>query len=312
MRRLAGSALGVLAVAGMLASPATGEADSDLGPGTTGGSVPRIVSVTPMKPISFAAAKRRQAAAKRTGRRPRGPVLATTRGLSRVAGLVPDGRGRTPSAEAQDVPIDAHKPTGAGAKLFGFEGTYDGKKWPIHNWVNYVDSLAIPQLGGAFRQPAVGEVGPGGVTLAGCGPIRLNAMYCPSVNAVGWSSDFGHLFFDGYGDTAFAVYMAHEYGHGAQQWFGIRGGWMNYTLYSEGFADCMAGGWLYWMYAKGYTDSVGRGDLTEIVDGLVRGSDSVTDLNGHGDARWRVALATYGWTYGMQGCRDWGRYVAAK
>ena len=46
-------------------------------------------------------------------------------------------------------------------------------------------------------------------------------MYCPGPNAVGWSTDFGHLFFDNYGDAAFAAYMAHEYGHGAQQWFGF-------------------------------------------------------------------------------------------
>src|SRR4051812_3708657 len=112
MRRLTAHAL-VVAAAGMLALPASGVADSDLGPGTKGGHVPRVISLTPMKPISFAAAKRRQAAAKRTGRRPRGPVLATTRGLSKVAPLVPDGRGRTPSGEAQDVPIDTVKPTGA-------------------------------------------------------------------------------------------------------------------------------------------------------------------------------------------------------
>lgn len=311
MGNLARPALAAVA-AMMLVLPATAAAESDLGGGTTGGKVPRIISSTPLKPVSFAEAKRRQAKAKRTGRRPRGPVLATTRGLTKVKALAPDGRGRTPSAEAQDVPIENSKPKDEGGKLFGYEGTYDGKKWPILNWVNYVYSRTIPALGGRFRQPAVGEVGPGGTTLAGCGPITMNAMYCGSLNAVGWSSDFGHFFFDGYGDTAFATYMAHEYGHGAQQWLGINGGWMSYTLYSEGFADCMAGGWLYWMYAHGYTDTVGRGDLTEIVDGLVRGADAATDLGGHGDARWRVGMATYGWTYGQQGCRDWGRYVASR
>ena len=68
----------------------------------------------------------------------------------------------------------------------------------------------------------------------------------------------------------------------------------------------MAGGWLYWMHAHGYTDSVGRGDTVEIVDGLVRGSDPSTQLGGHGDSSWRVGMASYGWNYGMQGCRNWG------
>jgi hypothetical protein len=295
---------------GALAVPGTAAGQDDLGPGTKDGkSVPRIISTTPMKPMSFAAAKRLRARAKRAGKRPRGPILATTRGLTKVPPLTPDTRARNPSAEAEDVPIDGRKPSGDG-KLFGYEGTYDGKKWPILNWVNYVFSQSVPALGGTFRQPAVGEVPPGGVTLAGCGPITMNAMYCPRLNAVGWSSDFGQLLFNRHGDTAFATYMAHEYGHGAQAWMNLYGGWMNYTLYAEGFADCMAGGWLYQMYARGYTDTVGRGDLVEIVDALVLGSDPASELGNHGDARWRVGMATYGWTYGMQGCRDWGRYVA--
>lgn len=299
-------------IAGMLVVPTAALAEGDLGAGTKNGKVPRIISSTPMKPVSFAEAKRRQAAAKRKGKRPRGPILASTKGLTKAPKLSPDARNRTPSAEAQEVPITNEKPTGADGKLFGFEGTYDAKKWPILNWVNYVYYAVIPRLGGNFRQPAVAEVPSGGVTPAGCGPITFNAMYCGGVNSVGWSTDFGHFFFDNYGDTAFATYMAHEYGHGAQQWFGLRGGWMQYTLYSEGFADCMAGGWLYWMYAHGYTDTIGRGDLTEIVDGLARGADASTTLGGHGDAQWRVGMASYGWTYGMQGCRDWGRYVASR
>ena len=297
------------ASAALVALPASALADSDVGEGTTNGKLPRIISQAPMKPLAFGDARRAQARAKRTGHFPRGPLLATQRHLTKSRALQPDDRRRTPSPDAQAVPIEPGKPTGANGKLFGFAGTYDGKKWGILNWVNYVYSLTIPQLGGAFRQPAVAEVPPGGTTPAGCGPISNNATYCFGPNAVGWSTDFGHMFFDGYGDAAFAAYMAHEYGHGAQNWFGFFKGWFRYTLYSEGFADCMAGGWLYWMHAHGYTDSVGRGDTQEIVDGLVRGSDTTRDLGGHGDAQWRVGMASYGWNYGMQGCRNWGRYV---
>jgi hypothetical protein len=299
----------LVASAALVALPASALADSDVGEGTTNGKLPRIISQAPMKPLAFGDARRAQARAKRTGHFPRGPLLATQRHLTKSRALQPDDRRRTPSPDAQAVPIEPGKPTGANGKLFGFAGTYDGKKWGILNWVNYVYSLTIPQLGGAFRQPAVAEVPPGGTTPAGCGPISNNATYCFGPNAVGWSTDFGHMFFDGYGDAAFAAYMAHEYGHGAQNWFGFFKGWFRYTLYSEGFADCMAGGWLYWMHAHGYTDSVGRGDTQEIVDGLVRGSDTTRDLGGHGDAQWRVGMASYGWNYGMQGCRNWGRYV---
>src|SRR3954467_15645036 len=133
MRRLTTPMLMAIA-AGVLMLPATASAEGDLGVGTTGGTVPRIISHTPLKPISFAEAKRRQAVAKRKGKRPRGPILASTKGLAKAPSLTPDARNRTPSAEAQEVPITAGKPNGAGGKLFGFAGTYDAKKWPILNW----------------------------------------------------------------------------------------------------------------------------------------------------------------------------------
>ena len=111
-----------------------------------------------MKPLCVRRREAGQARAKRTGHFPRGPLLATQRHLTKSRALQPDDRRRTPSPDAQAVPIEPGKPTGANGKLFGFAGTYDGKKWGILNWVNYVYSLTIPQLGGAFRQPAVAEV----------------------------------------------------------------------------------------------------------------------------------------------------------
>lgn len=294
----------------LAAWPAAASAQSDLGPGTESGRVPRIVSQAPLKPLTLEQARRRQAEARRTGRRPRGPVLASRRGLTRMGPV--DRRRRVPSPDAQPAPIVPGRPRGSDGRLFGFQGTYDGKKWGIVNWVNYVYSLEVPQLGGTYRQPSVAEVPPGGTTPAGCGPIVNNAFYCGGLNAIGWSTDFGSFYFNTHGDAGFATYIAHEYGHGAQQWFGFDRGWFRYRLYAEGFADCMAGGWLYWMSTRGHTDNVGRGDTTEIITALAGGSAQSTSLDNHGDARWRAALAAYGWNYGMQGCRDWGRYVNSR
>jgi len=300
----------VVAAVLLAMSPAAASAQSDLGPGTQSGKLPRIISQAPLKPLTLKQARRRQAEARRTGRRPRGPLLAHRRGLTRVVPVT--SRRRVPSPDAQPAPIVPGRPTGTDGKLFGFQGTYEAKKWGIVNWVNYVYSVMVPQLGGRYVQPSVAEVPSGGTTPAGCGPIVNNAAYCFDLNAIGWSTDFGSFFFDNHGDAGFATYIAHEYGHGAQRWFGFDRGWFRYTLFAEGFADCMAGGWLYWMSARGYTDTVGRGDTTEIITALTAGSDASTTLDGHGDARWRSALAAYGWNYGMQGCRDWGRYVNSR
>ena len=61
--------------------------------------------------------------------------------------------------------------------------------------------------------------------------------------------------------------LAHEYGHGAMSWLGFagRGNFRN-QIYREGFADCMAGAWLYWMSYYRYTDNIGVGDRNELYN----------------------------------------------
>ena len=118
--------------------------------------------------------------------------------------------------------------------------------------------------------------------------------------------------FNTHGDAAFAGVIAHEYGHGVMHWSGFAGrGQFRYQLMREGFADCMAGAWVSYMYNSGHTDGIGRGDGIEVVDSLAAVGAASTRWDNHGDARWRSSAATYGWNVGFRGCLAWGRQIAA-
>jgi hypothetical protein len=281
---------------------------SDIGGLGKPGTTIQVITHGAKKALPFAKAKRLQRRARRHGY-PQGPKVKSTRGLTHIDPVLVDDRRRAATPGSEQLELKPGEPPPAPGKLFGNTGTYDGKKWGIVAWVNYVYSVVIPQLGGSFTQPLVYEVPESGTV--GCGAITNNAVYCFGINRVGWSVDFGRGYFDQVGDGGFATLLAHEYGHGAQNWFGFSRGNFTYTLYREGFADCMAGGWMYWMYAHGYTDALGKGDISELIDTLVKISSPTTTLDNHGDYHWRLAAASYGWNYGMQGCRNWGRQLDA-
>ena len=141
-------------------------------------------------------------------------------------------------------------------------------------------------------------------------------MFCwgTNQNTVAWSSPWMRDIFNNFGDGAFASVMAHEYGHGAMSWLGFTGkGSFRYQIYREGFADCMAGAWLYWMSYYRYTDNIGVGDRNELHNLMFNlgSSNASTTLNNHGDAAWRTSLSTYGFNNGFNGCINWGRQLAA-
>ena len=130
-------------------------------------------------------------------------------------------------------------------------------------------------------------------------------MFCwgPNLNTVAWSSPWMRNVFDQFGDAAFASVMAHEYGHGAMSWLGFTGkGNFRYQIYREGFADCMAGAWLYWMSYYRYTDNIGVGDRSELYNLMFNlgSSNAQTTRDNHGDAAWRTSLSTYGFNNGFQ------------
>ena len=266
----------------------------------------RIENSSIAKPLSPEKTFRLQQRIDRTGKFPAGPRLKSNRGLERV----PRQRLTAPGNAAQSEQIAVPAALPPAGKLFGFQGTYATKRDPLIQWVSYVYSRAMGELGASFRQPLFYEVGHGGSTPNGCGAV-YNGMYCGSVNTIGMSSLYAQNSFNNLGDAAFAGLLAHEYGHAAQQWLRINGGNMRYLHYSEGFADCMAGGWLNTMYRWGYGDRIGRGDWQEYLDVLTNLSDTTTTRDNHGRPEWRHAIATYGWNYGMRGCTQWARQMAA-
>lgn len=264
----------------------------------------------PGKPLAIAQGVKLQRKARQTGHYPTPPSLAVS--IKRLA-PAPKSFGGTPTQGAP-VEVNAAKPQHRLGKLFGFQGVYDTKHIPLVQWVNYVYSVVVPTLGGHFVQPAIYEMTPpNGVTPNGCGSTLNNALFCWNLNTMAYDTNWMRGIFDNLGDAAFASVVAHEYGHGTMAWLGLAGkGYFNYTLYSEGFADCNSGAWMFWMYYNHYTDSVGQGDTAELVNVWRALADQTTDLNNHGNANWRVAAVTYGWNNGFRGCANWGRELASR
>lgn len=282
--------------------------------------VGRVIGA-PAHLLSVRAGARARKAIAASGRIPAAPRLASTTGLSRAADPGPASDAATAPAvdttAGTELRLTGARPTLRQARLFGYTGTYDQKRFILANWVNYVYRVASPSFGATFRQPVVREVADGTVVSTPCGAkaIRWNAEYCggPAVATptMTWTVPFLRYYFDRFGDGGAAAILAHEYGHGAMHNLGLTGrGLFRYTLYSEGFADCMAGAWMYWMYANHYTDGLGQGDGNEMIGTMRDIADGVTSLAGHGDAGWRQALTMYGWNNGFVGCANWGRQIA--
>lgn len=300
-----------VALAAALAAPVAAQAANPLHDHHAAkGAVPKVIVKGSKRPLSLKQAKEAQDRAARTGKFPPAPRLATNRGLRRTDSREISTRIRR-NVAATEIPVVNSEPTTIDPKLFGFQGTYDAKRWSLLNWVNYTYSSV---LGRTFRQPTVYELSGPGTTPDGCGTVS-NAMFCwGNMNTVAWSAPFMRNVFNQFGDAAFASVLAHEYGHGAMSWLGFAGkGSFRYQIYREGFADCMAGAWLYWMSYYRYTDNVGAGDRNELYNLMFNlgSSNASTTYDNHGDAAWRTSLSTYGFNNGFNGCINWGRQLAA-
>lgn len=195
-----------------------------------------------------------------------------------------------------------------GERMFGNESPYAYKRDPILKAIQTYNMLNVPRNGGTYVAPRLYEVQHGG-SLPGCNTAIYNGVYCGAVNSIGWSMGWTADAFRLSGDMRWATLIAHEYGHASQGFLRISGGWMNYTLYREALADCMAGGFLYYAHANRLTDSVGRGDYNEFRDAFAALASPTTQLNNHGTFEWRYALATYGWNTGFDGCTRWARSI---
>jgi hypothetical protein len=231
-----------------------------------------------------------------------------TRRFPAAPRLVNVGRARLVRARQARVtpPVPA---AGPGARMFGSESAYAYKRDAILGSIQNFNATNVPRHGGRYVPPALYELADG-AQLYGCnGSGVYNGAYCPWANTLGWSMTWTQNAFARSGDMKWATLIAHEYGHAAQNFLNIRGGWMQYTQYSEGFADCMAGAFFLWAYNGRITDTVGRGDGNEFRDAFVALQSNVTTLNTHGTFDWRYALALYGWNTGFDGCVNWARSI---
>jgi hypothetical protein len=255
----------------------------------------------------------------RTGVYPAPPALGS---LPRTTGLGDAVMGRRVKSKVKGkhvrrIRIPAGLPAAgkphARAALFGSNGDFDGKKLTIMRYIAYYYSYMVPRAGGRYVAPSMYEItGPTGHLPSCAGPLN-NGQFCWNSNTMGWNRAWS-LGQWAVGDNAWATPMAHEFGHGAQNWlgFGFRGQFQ-YELYREGFADCMAGAWYQWMVASRYADNVGIGDGAEFQSFFRNWSDRTTaaDHSGHGDYSFRYGAAIYGYNTGFAGCQRWGGSIAA-
>lgn len=252
------------------------------------------------KRLSLRAATRLRVKIRRTHRFPAPPRLKVARRqLERLSAH----RGAAEPAAYEEPTV-----VGERERLFGTESSYWSKRDPVLNAIQSFNAVHVPRNGGRYVAPSLYEVQHGG-RLPGCSTAIYNGVYCPGVNSIGWSMSWTAEAFRASGDMKWATLLAHEYGHAAQRFLSISGGWMSYTLYSEGFADCMAGAFLYNAHYHRQTDSVGRGDYNEFRDAFASLASPSTQLNNHGTFQWRYALATYGWNAGFDGCTRWARSI---
>jgi predicted metalloprotease len=123
--------------------------------------------------------------------------------------------------------------------------------------------------------PAVGHVWvvPGGSVATGCGVSAGNdaAFYCAPDDTIYIGQAFAGALYDGVlaglpgqragfghaaGAFALAYVVAHEYAHNVQQEDGVLAGHRS-ALPTELDADCLAGTWARWDYARGGLDDAG-------------------------------------------------------
>jgi hypothetical protein len=200
----------------------------------------------------------------------------------------------------------------AKASLFGYHGNFYEKRNSILNTAHRFYEIFVPSSGGTYYAPALAEVYEG-ASGAPCNGTIDNMSYCPAGNYVAWAFPFYGKLWDEIGDNAWAVALAHEYGHGSQWWLNYQmGGYFQYVVYREAFADCMAGAYSYWMYYQGNYDGVGSGDGQEFHDLFVRIGAAETTWDNHGTFDWRYSNAMYGWNQGWNGCIRMGNWIWAQ
>jgi hypothetical protein len=244
---------------------------------------------------------------KRHGSYPAAPTVRLNGRTERVAkherGSV--GAKRSPRKGAHRARL--RKPAQARISIDGWHGPYASKL----AWIQYyVDNYNRRILGTRYRSPAL-YPNAERYSYFNCGTQRLsvvgNAVYCPANNYIAWDTSWFQGFFNyAYGgDTSVAAIYAHEWGHATQAMLSLRGWKLNYSLYRELYADCMAGSWAADMYVRGRLDNIGVGDYQEALNVLAWIASPNTPDRTHGTVSERQSFFRYGWSHGAQACVNW-------
>ncbi|MEJ7763316.1 MAG: neutral zinc metallopeptidase [Thermomicrobiales bacterium] len=170
---------------------------------------------------------------------------------------------------------------------------------------------AYDDVGADYASPA-NIVGFDDPIRTGCGqadPDETAAFYCVTDGSIYYSDWFRTLVEDQFGDFAWVIVVAHEWGHHVQADQGRYatdqphedGGL--YTIQLELEADCLAGAYARDAGARGWLD---EGDIDEALELTARSGDAEdtrwTDPLAHGTSEQRVDAFTTGYAEGLDGC----------
>ena len=213
-------------------------------------------------------------------------------------------------ARQRAAPLAGAEPAGPGARMFGNEAAYAVKRDRILGRDPDLQRDERPALRRPLRPARALRAGQHGAALHGCGGAVYNGAYCRGVNTIGWSMTWTADAFAQSGDMKWATLIAHEYGHAAQRFLGIRGGWMQYTPVLRGLRGLHGRRVPLVRPYNRHADTVGRGDYNEFRDAFVA-LQSTVDEPQHA-RHVRLALRTrplYGWNTGFDGCASWARSI---
>jgi Putative neutral zinc metallopeptidase len=128
--------------------------------------------------------------------------------------------------------------------------------------------------------------------------------YCPTDNTIYIGQNSLWQFYNGIGDAAAVVGLAHEYAHHLQTAHNVpapTNAAENVLL--ENQADCIAGAWFGYAEEMAIVEPDDLSDLTGLLDFI--GSSEADENRDHGTTSERRASLEFGRAEGLQGCSDY-------
>lgn len=168
--------------------------------------------------------------------------------------------------------------------------------------------------------------------LTGPGPCKhtyseLDYHYCGQDQSINIGQETLWLFYNGIGDAAPAVGIAHEWGHHIQEIMRVDDNLINgpqpkdeaeavelirlHSIQVENQADCISGAWVYHAATQGlleYPDDVA--DIDAILQAIASSeiipeTGAVNTKRDHGTLKERNEAVAFGYNYGLRGCNGY-------